>query len=145
MQPFPHRYAVTATAGAESPVTVESHGLPAMQSAPPTEFGGPGGLWSPETLLVAAIVDCYVLTFRSLAGISKLSWISLTCEATGTLDRVDRVTQFVDFQIRARLNVASGANVEQAKRLLVRAEEACLITNSLKTVPHLDADVEVAA
>ena len=145
MQAFPHYYAVTATAGAGSPVTIQSTGLPALQSAPPAEFGGPGNLWSPETLLVAAIVDCYVLTFRAIAGMSKLSWISLTCEATGRLDRVDRVTQFVDVQIRARLSVSPGTDAEQARRVLVRAEEGCLITNSLKAVRHLDADVEMAA
>jgi organic hydroperoxide reductase OsmC/OhrA len=145
MQAFPHYYAVTATAGAGSPVTVQSNGLPALQSAPPAEFGGPGNLWSPETLLIAAIADCYVLTFRAIANVSKLSWVSLTCEAIGTLDRVDRVTQFVDVQIRARLNVLPGADAEQARRLLVRAEEGCLITNSLKAVHHLDADVAIAA
>ena len=145
MQAFPHHYAVQATAGAESPVSVQSAGLPALQSAAPAEFGGPGNLWSPETFLVAAIVDCYVLTFRALASLSKLSWISMTCEATGTVDRIERVTQFVDLQIRVRLGVAAGTNAEQARRLLARTEENCLITNSLKVVPHLDADVEIAA
>jgi organic hydroperoxide reductase OsmC/OhrA len=144
MQAFPHHYAVTATAGVESPVRVESTGLAILQSAPPTEFEGPGNLWSPETLLVAAVVDCFVLTFRGIARMSKLSWISLTCEATGTVDRVDRVTQFIGFHVRARLNVPASANVEQAKRLLVRAEETCLVTNSLKAVPRLDTEVEVS-
>ena len=145
MQAFPHHYAVTATAAAESPVSVQSAGLPALQSAAPAEFGGPGNLWSPETFLVAAIVDCYVLTFRALASLSKLSWISMTCEATGTVDCIERVTQFVDVQVRVRLSVAASTNAEQARRLLARTEENCLITNSLKVVPHLDADVEIAA
>ena len=144
MQAFPHHYAVTATADATSAVTLESAGLPALESAPPTEFGGPGNLWSPETLLVAAVVDCFVLTFRGIASMSKLSWISLTCEAKGTVNRADRMTQFVEFHIHARLKVPSGANVEQGKRLLVRAEETCLVTNSLKTVPSLETEVEVS-
>ena len=97
-----------------------------------------------ETFLVAAIVD-YVLTFRALASLSELSWISMTCEATGTVDRIERVTQFVDVRVRVRLSVAADTNAEQARRLLARAEEKCLITNSLKVVPHLDADVEIAA
>jgi uncharacterized OsmC-like protein len=75
---------------------------------------------------------------------SKLSWISLTCEAKGTVNRADRMTQFVEFHIHARLKVPSGANVEQGKRLLVRAEETCLVTNSLKTVPSLETEVEVS-
>ena len=144
MQAFPHHYAVNAAAAAEGDVTLESPGLSMLPSAPPTEFGGPGNRWSPETLLVAAVVDCFVLTFRGIALISRLPWASLRCEATGTVDRVDRVTQFTHFEIRAHLNVPAGANVEQAKRLLIRAEETCLVTNSLKVVPHLEADVEIS-
>jgi organic hydroperoxide reductase OsmC/OhrA len=145
MQEFPHHYAVTAAADTESDVTLESGGLPALPSAPPTEFGGPGNRWSPETLLVAAVVDCFVLTFRAIARASKLPWASLTCEATGTLDRVERVTQFTELHIRARLRVPAGANEEQAQRLLQRAEQTCLVTNSLKATSHLEASVEVIA
>lgn len=145
MHEFPHHYAVTAVADPESDVTLESGGLPALPSAPPAEFGGPGTRWSPETLLVAAVVDCFVLTFRAIARASKLPWTSLTCEATGVLDRVERVTQFTGFQIRARLSVPAGVNVEQAQRLLVRAEQTCLVTNSLKATSHLEASVEVVA
>jgi uncharacterized OsmC-like protein len=76
---------------------------------------------------------------------SKLSWISLACEATGTLDRVERITQFTAFEIRARLRSPAGANEEQARRLLQRAETTCLVTNSLKAAPHLEASVEVMA
>lgn len=145
VQEFPHHYIVTAAADADSDVTLESGSLPALPSAPPVEFGGPGTRWSPETLLVAAVVDCFVLTFRAIASASKLSWISLACEATGTLDRVERVTQFTAFEIRAHLRVPAGANEEQAKRLLQRAETTCLVTNSLKASPHLEASVEVMA
>lgn len=145
MQPFPHHYAVVATAGVSGDVTLDGSGLPTLPSAPPTEFGGPGDRWSPETLFVASVIDCFILTFRAIATASKLPWTSLTCEGAGTVDRVDRVTQFTAFDIRATLRVPAGANVEQAQRLLVRAEETCLVTNSLKVAPHLEANVEVGS
>jgi hypothetical protein len=84
-----------------------------------------------------------VLTFRALAGVSRFPWISLTCDVAGTVDRVDRVTQFTTFEVRARLRIPSGGREDQALRLLTRAEEACLVTNSLKARPHLQAVVEV--
>ena len=144
MQAFPHRYSVVAAAGAEGDVNLEGERLPPLRSAPPTEFGGPGDRWSPETLLVAAVADCFVLTFRSIAHLSKLSWISLTCDVVGTVDRVERVTQFTGFVVRARLRVPVGTNEEQARRLLAKAEETCLVTNSLKAKSHLEAAVDVA-
>ena len=113
-----------------------------IPSAPPMEFGGPGDRWSPETLFVAAVADCFVLTFRGIAGVSRFPWVSLECQVTGTVDRVDRVTQFTALDVRARLRVPAGAKEDQARRLLVKAEETCLVTNSLKVQPHLASIVE---
>ena len=36
-------------------------------------------------------------------------------------------------------------SAKQAKRLLARAEQSCLITNSLKGAVHLEAEVEAGA
>ncbi|HUG92657.1 MAG TPA: OsmC family protein [Planctomycetaceae bacterium] len=145
MQPFPHRYSVAATAEVEGDVTLDSERLASIPSAPPVEFGGPGDRWSPETLLVAAVADCFVLTFRAIAAISKLSWLALECRVTGTVDRVERVTRFTEFTVHASLRVPPGANAEQARRLLEKAEQACLISNSLKAQSRLEAHVEVGS
>ncbi len=145
MQPLPHHYAVVAAGGAEGEIALASDGLPALASAAPAEFGGPGDRWSPETLLVAAVADCFVLTFRAIARASKVSFVSLRCEVGGTLDRVERVTHFTAFVVRASLRLPAGANEEQAQRLLERAEQSCLISNSLKAASRLEATVEVEA
>jgi organic hydroperoxide reductase OsmC/OhrA len=144
MEPFPHHYTATAFGNPDGDVTVDSEGLPRLMSAPPAAFGGPGGRWSPETLLVGAVADCFVLTFRAIAGVSRLAWVSLKCEVVGTLDRVERVTQFTGFAVRAHLLVPPETNREQALRLLTRAEQSCLVTNSLKAACQLEASVEVA-
>lgn len=142
MQEFPHHYFAGAIAEVEGEVTLESDRLASMMTAPPAEFGGPGDRWSPETLLVAAVADCFVLTFRAIARASKFSWVSVRCDVEGTLDRVDRVTQFTGFLVRVSIRLPAGANEEQARRLLARAEQSCLITNSLKGGSHLEAEVE---
>lgn len=144
MQPFPHHYTVAASANTQGEVPLEAQTLPRLVTAAPAEYGGPGGRWSPETLLVAAVADCFVLTFRAIAAVSKFSWISLDCEVTGTLDRVEHVTQFTDFVVRARLKVSPETNREQALRMLTKAEQTCLVTNSLKSRCQLDAAVDVA-
>jgi organic hydroperoxide reductase OsmC/OhrA len=143
MQQFPHHYSVVAKADAEGDVALEAERLPGISSAPPTEFGGPGDRWSPETLFVAAVADCFILTFRGIAGVSRFPWVSLACDVTGTVDRVDRVTQFTALEVHARLRVPAGAKEDQARRLLTKAEETCLVTNSLKVRPHLESVVEV--
>jgi peroxiredoxin-like protein len=141
MQDYPHHYRVAANAEAEGDVRLTGNRLDAILSAPPEEFGGPGDKWSPETLLVAAVTDCFILTFRAIARASKLSWISLKCEVEGTLDRIEGKTRFTQFQIRATLAVPQDTKDDRALRLLVKAEQSCLITNSLSSTTHLDAVV----
>jgi organic hydroperoxide reductase OsmC/OhrA len=70
-------------------VALESEQIAPIRSASPAEFGGPGDQWSPETRLVAALADCFVLTFRAITGVSRFPWISLTCEVAGTAALVD--------------------------------------------------------
>jgi organic hydroperoxide reductase OsmC/OhrA len=143
MTEYPHHYSVAASASVEGDVALQSNRLPALHSASPAEFGGPGDRWSPETLLVAAVADCFVLTFRAVAQASKVSWTSVRCEVEGTLDRADRVVQFTRFNIHAYLQVPEGVDRERAERALHKAESACLITNSLKAPCDLDVRVEI--
>jgi organic hydroperoxide reductase OsmC/OhrA len=118
MQDFPHHYKSTASARRDSNVELTSPGLDALESAGPAEFGGPGDRWSPETLLSAAIADCFILSFRAVARAAKLEWISIRCDV-------------------------AGSDEAKAMRLLEKAEHVCLITNSLKGIAHLDASVRV--
>jgi peroxiredoxin-like protein len=143
MHPLPHRYAVEATGDAER-TTVSAPGLPPLSTAPPVQFGGPGDQWSPETLLVAAAVDCFILTFRAIAQASKLPWNHVSCRGEGVIDRVEGTTKFTALSLAARLTVPAGVDTEKAKRLLEKAERSCLITNSLAVQPTLTCQVEVA-
>ena len=145
MQPLPHHYTATAHGTISGDVNLSAERLSILRSASPAEFDGPGDRWSPETLLVAAVGDCLILTFRAVAGASGLSWTSLDCEVTGTLDRADRTTRFVAFEIHARLNVPSGTDPDRARQLLQKAERGCLISNSLNAPTHLVPTIDVGA
>jgi uncharacterized OsmC-like protein len=139
---FPHEYAVTAAVSPEGAVELRADRVPLLHSASPAEFGGPGDRWSPETLLVAAVGDCFVLTFRAVARAVELPWTSLRCEVTGTLDRHERVPEFTRFVIRAWLALPAGTSKELGRRALEKAEHGCLISNSLKASRELDIVVE---
>jgi peroxiredoxin-like protein len=145
MQDLPHHYHVNASAEAEGNITLKAEDLPQLVTAPPAEFGGPGDQWSPETLLVGAVADCFILTFRAIARASKLEWTNLECSAEGVLDRVERVTRFTAFTVRATLTVPAGSDPDKARRLLEKAEGSCLITRSMLAETHLEAEVIVAA
>lgn len=141
MQNFPHHYKVSASAEPDGDVSLESDGLDPIPSAPPAEFGGPGNRWSPESLLVAAVADCFILSFRAIARASKLPWNSLECEVEGILERETGTTKFTRFKVKAMLHVPRDTDEGRAHRILQKAEESCLITNSLSGSTHLEAVV----
>jgi peroxiredoxin-like protein len=143
MQNFPHHYVVTATGTTSGNVVVASPQLADLSTNAPAEFDGPGDLWSPETLLVAAVANCFVLTFRAIAHASKLEWSNIMCGAQGVLDRVERVTQFTEIHLTVKLQAPAGTDADKAQRLLEKAEQGCLITNSLKAKVELRAEVVV--
>lgn len=142
MHPLPHRYRVSAQALGIEPVALESPGLAAIASDGPKEFDGRGDLWSPETLLCAAVADCYVLSFRAVAAAARFAWTRVTAQVDGTLDRVDRNMQFTAFSLQASLLVPVGADLERARKLLEKAEQICLISNSLKAPVTLHIEVQ---
>jgi len=144
MHPYPHIYTVQASSLTEGDVPVSSAGLPVIATAPPAEFDGPGDRWSPETLLCAAVADCFLLSFRGVARAQKLPWTSLQCEVQGTLDRVDGKTRFTSVLVKAALVVPEGTEQDKALKAMERAEHVCLISNSLVAERRIEATVSFA-
>ncbi len=143
MHPFPHRYVVNALTTPGSTVTVRSPDLEDIQSTAPPEFNGPPGNWSPETLFVAAVADCFVLSFRAVANASRLDWSEIDCEAAGVLDRTDEGLWFTRIELQVKLRVPPGADPERAARLLEKAEQSCLVSKSLRSQVTLGTEVTV--
>lgn len=141
MHPYPHVYRVSAAGTPAGAVTVSSPKLPDIETAPPPEFDGPGGVWSPESLLCAAVADCFILTFRGVSRAARFEWLKLECRAEGTLERAEGGSQFTRYVTFATLTVAEGCDHEKARALLERAERSCLISNSLRGTRTLQAEV----
>jgi organic hydroperoxide reductase OsmC/OhrA len=144
MNPYPHTYRVAAAGHPAGSVTVTSPSLPDLATAPPREFDGPGDVWSPETLLCAAVADCFILTFRSLSRAAQFPWLTLECRVEGTLERVDGQAQFTRYTCLAKLSVPAGADPAKARSILERAEDVCLISNSLRGPRTIEAEVLIA-
>lgn len=136
-QSLPHRYAVRAAGTTSGSVSVLAPGLPAIETQPPPEFGGPEGYWSPETLLLASVADCFILSFRAVARASRLEWRELDVGVQGVLDRVDGVTRFIQVRIAPRLGVPGSTAESTALGVLEKAKRACLVTNSLNSICEL--------
>jgi organic hydroperoxide reductase OsmC/OhrA len=141
MHAYPHSYFAAASASPSGPVPLSSPGAPDLTTTAPPQFGGPEGYWSPETLLTAAVANCFVLTFRVLGRAARLEWLRLECSVEAVLEKVEGVTQFSRFETLATLTIAPGTDPAKANQLLERAERNCLVANSLRGIRKLDARV----
>ena len=143
MKPFPHRYSANVSAVPEGNLCAVSEGFPPLAVDGPVEFDGPGDQWTPEALLMAAVADCLVLTFRAVAKASGLEWVAIECVSEGVLDKVERRAQFTEVYTTATLKVPAATDVETATRLLHKAEQNCFVSNSLSAAKHFSCEVEV--
>jgi organic hydroperoxide reductase OsmC/OhrA len=143
MQPFPHTYRVIAEGAANGTISIKSHGVPDLIAAAPKEFDGPGDRWSPESLIASAVASCFLLTFRAVARASRLQWSELQVRVEGKLERVDGVSQFTQWTTFASLTIPDGTDVDLAKRTLEKAEQGCLVANSLRGSRSLQSQVRV--
>jgi peroxiredoxin-like protein len=117
-----------------------------IEVATPPEFEkGVAGIWSPEHLFTASVLSCFMTTFLAIAEYSKLEYNSFDCSAEGVLAKEDGKFKMTEITLKPVLVISDEDKKDRALRILDKAEAACLISNSIKTVVHLDATVEIGA
>lgn len=141
MQQLPHTYAVTVNSEPNTNLTASAENLPNIQVAPPSQFGGPGDQWSPEDLLMAAVANCFVLSFKAIAKPSKVNWTSINCVSEGMLEKAGGKVVFTKVVTKVKLTLSPGQNAAAAERAITKAEEICLITNSLSSEAELEFQI----
>jgi organic hydroperoxide reductase OsmC/OhrA len=107
-------------------------GKQSIEVTPPPEFRGTDPTtWSPEDFFVAAAASCLAVTFTGLAQRAGLAFTSLAVHADGVAGkREGGAFGFTRLLLTVDLEVAAGAE-EEARELALKAEETCLVSESL--------------
>ena len=79
--------------------------------------------------------------FKAISKAMRFDWVSISCDAEGTLDKVERSIEFTGFKLSVKLVISAEADRKKAERLLHKAESICLITNSLKAESELTTEI----
>jgi peroxiredoxin-like protein len=145
MTPLPHRYAVDLSGGPAGYARLGADALPDIRIAPPVQYGGPGDAWTPEHLLLASVEACFLFTFRAVAKAARVTFEDLEVATDGTVDRQEGRTKFTEIVLRPRVVIGSDVDPELVKRLLHKAERACLVTASLDTSVRLEPELVSSA
>lgn len=116
-----------------------------IKVATPPEFPkGIEGIWSPEHLLTASVVSCFMTTFLSIAENSKLEFDKFDCAAKGKLENIEGKLLMTEIILELTLVINKDTNVDRAERVLQKSEAACLISNSIKSKVTMIPTIKIA-
>jgi organic hydroperoxide reductase OsmC/OhrA len=105
-----------------------------IEVATPPDFPkGIPGIWSPEHLFTASVSSCFMTTFLAIAENSKLNFKSFNCSSSGKLEQLDGKLQMTEILLEPALTILKEEDKEKASRILLKTEQACLISNSIKS------------
>lgn len=112
----------------------------------PTELGGPGTGSNPEEMLIGSAATCYLITLAAVLENRKLPIAQLTLSTEGILNDESGL-RFEQIIHRPHILLGSEATEEQketARKATERAEQACLISKTLRGNVNIHVEPVVA-
>ncbi len=112
---------------------LSSEGKPCFEISTPVEFHGHVGVWTPEDLFVSSVNICIMTTFLFYAEKEAIELLDYNSDAEGVLERIEGKFMFSQITVRVGIILKGKQQINKAQELIVRAEENCLISNSIAT------------
>src|SRR5687768_11468536 len=99
-KPFPHNYDVDLAWKSGDESEIVSAQRPAIVAGPPLQFDGADDAhWSPEHLVLAALAQCFMLTWIALNKRSQIPLKGWTSKGESVLDKTKDGLVFTSFKI----------------------------------------------
>ena len=118
--------------------------VPNLTVATPPQFPkGVPDIWSPEHLIVGAVSSCLMTTFVAIAENSNLQFSSFECGAEGIVEKVDGKFMVSEINLKPKVVIKQEKDKERANRIVDKAENACLISNSVRSKINLMTEIIV--
>ena len=124
---------------------LSSSGKLNIEVATPPEFKGHYGKWSPEDLFVAAVNSCIMTTFLYYAQRNNLNLLNYKSKACGILEMQDGKLVFTQISVEPEIIVVSSGDYKIAKEFIDKAENNCLISNSIKAKVEIIPEIKIEA
>jgi peroxiredoxin-like protein len=98
----------------------------------PEEMDGPGVGTNPDEMLLGAATTCYIITLAAMLERSKIEKVSLVVESSAVVDVTDGIFIYKKIIHRPTLVIVNEKDFKMATRLLLKAEDTCMISKALK-------------
>jgi len=122
---------------------IRTDGRPGIKVSTPPEFGGPGGMWSPEELLVASVASCLMTTFLYFVELLGIRLVSYDSNAGGTMEKTPDGLRFTAMDVAIAVKVESESDSQKAHGLKKKLEKYCPISTSVNFPVQLSLEVSV--
>ena len=99
----------------------------------PTVFGGEATRYNPEELVALALAHCHMLTYLAVAAKKRVAVLAYEDRATCELgkDPASGKVKILSAQLRPKVTVAKGTNLDDARAMHAKAHEHCFVSNSV--------------
>jgi len=98
---------------------------------------------TPEDLFVASAAVCYMNGFVNFTKKMHIDFKSFTCDAVGTLEKVDRSFEITRINMKAKVEIESESIRSRINRALELAAKYCFVGNSMKCPINHETEVVV--
>jgi organic hydroperoxide reductase OsmC/OhrA len=121
-----------------------SSGMESITVATPPDFPkGIPHIWSPEHLFSASVNVCLMNTFLLIAENSNLNFKSFTSDAFAKVNKVDGRFLVTEIELKPKISISDEKDRERTGRIIEKAKNACLISNSVKSKVTMTAEINV--
>jgi organic hydroperoxide reductase OsmC/OhrA len=122
--------------------TLTTDGRPPLYGSAARVFHGDADRWNPEETLIAALVECHLLSYLYLAAKNGIVVESYTDGATGSIVTEGEGGRFTEVVLRPRVTISSG-DPALAQTLHDEAERICFIAQSVNFPVRHEPTIEV--
>jgi peroxiredoxin-like protein len=102
-----------------------------IDGSSPAVFNGDDRRHNPETLMVASLMSCHLLTYLAVCERAGIRVLEYSDSGTGTLAMKDGKMRMVDVVLWPQVRIADATQLEQARELHVKAHANCFMSNSV--------------
>ncbi len=128
--------------GRDSTLTTE--GRPPLLGSAARAFHGDADRWNPEETLMAALVECHLLSYLYLAAKNGIVVEAYTDAATGSVQTEGEAGHFTEVILRPAVTISSG-DAALAQTLHDEAERICFIAQSVNFPVRHEPTLEIVA
>lgn len=112
-------------------VVIQADGPGELQGSAAKPFHGDASRWNPEELLLAALVECHILSYLYVAGQAELEVEKVTVRGELTLEAGAQGGQVTSATLYPEVWVADAMQLPRARELHEEAHRQCFIARSV--------------